>query len=352
MLSTIFIYIKNLQEKHTQKNFIPEQFKSLYHSLRKHNITPYFLLPSNVTTFSYPKVDFDLHIMDCTSILHFFSNTFKNLKIKKEHILIVSDCKEILSFGKTMNVPCVGYMSDREFLPVSHCFESFENLSYSYFVNIWKRFYHFPITISNTKNLKIREFTAEDIPAVFSLHQDVHNTRFLFQQENDYTNFYEKYYAYIKEVYPFYDYGLWAVVHKETGKLIGEFGLQSNVIDNQEEIELGYLLHPSFQGKGLATEAIRSIFRYAKAKLGFQRIVAIIHPNNTPSLQTALRCGMHLERKNFFHGKDACLYAIDLKTDTFFPKQIKANQIGKKVYNLYQAKTDTSVYGKRYKQTK
>lgn len=91
--------------------------------------------------------------------------------------------------------------------------------------------------------------------------------------------------------------GLWATVHKETGKFIGRCGLLPWEIDGKLEVEIAYLLDKSFWHRGLATEAAQGILNYGFEKLNLSRLICLIDPDNTASQKVAERTGMTLDRK-------------------------------------------------------
>jgi RimJ/RimL family protein N-acetyltransferase len=91
--------------------------------------------------------------------------------------------------------------------------------------------------------------------------------------------------------------GLWATVHKETGKFIGRCGLLPWEIGGRLEIEIAYLLDKSFWGQGLATEAARGIMEYGFGRLNLSRLICLIDPHNLASQRVAGKIGMTLERK-------------------------------------------------------
>ena len=91
--------------------------------------------------------------------------------------------------------------------------------------------------------------------------------------------------------------GLWATVHKETGKFIGRCGLLPWDIDGKFEVEIAYLLDKSFWGQGLATEAAKGILRYGFETLKLSRLICLIDPENIGSQNVAKRIGMTLERR-------------------------------------------------------
>ncbi|MEM8590918.1 MAG: GNAT family N-acetyltransferase [Pseudomonadota bacterium] len=57
------------------------------------------------------------------------------------------------------------------------------------------------------------------------------------------------------------------------------------------EPELGYMLRPAFQGKGLAREAAEAARTYAFRQLNFTTLVSTIDPRNAASIQLAERLG-------------------------------------------------------------
>ncbi|MFN8460373.1 MAG: GNAT family N-acetyltransferase [Anaerolineales bacterium] len=55
--------------------------------------------------------------------------------------------------------------------------------------------------------------------------------------------------------------GLWATIHKETGKFIGRWSA-AVTIDGQYDVEVAYTVAEDFWGQGLGTEAARGILQY------------------------------------------------------------------------------------------
>jgi RimJ/RimL family protein N-acetyltransferase len=65
-----------------------------------------------------------------------------------------------------------------------------------------------------------------------------------------------------------------------------------------DEVELGYVLARSAQGRGYATEAASVWIDTALGKLGLSRITAVIHPDNHPSRDLATRLGFRVHRSD------------------------------------------------------
>jgi len=59
-----------------------------------------------------------------------------------------------------------------------------------------------------------------------------------------------------------------AVIVRSTGALIGFCGFFLQIVDETEELEIAYRLHPDFWSRGIATEAARAIRDHAFEGLG------------------------------------------------------------------------------------
>jgi RimJ/RimL family protein N-acetyltransferase len=91
--------------------------------------------------------------------------------------------------------------------------------------------------------------------------------------------------------------GLWATIHKPSGRFIGRCGLLPWTIDDRHEVEVAYLLAREFWGHGLATEAASAIVRYAFDRLALPRLICLIDPANQASIGVAERIGMSFEKQ-------------------------------------------------------
>ncbi|HET6644436.1 MAG TPA: GNAT family N-acetyltransferase [Fimbriimonadales bacterium] len=82
---------------------------------------------------------------------------------------------------------------------------------------------------------------------------------------------------------------------RDTDEPIGQIGLAIQTVDGVDETEVGYILHKRFWGKGYATEGARACVESAR-RLGMERIIALIRPENGPSMRVAHRLGMEFEK--------------------------------------------------------
>lgn len=141
-----------------------------------------------------------------------------------------------------------------------------------------------------TERLILREMMAEDLPALRKILQD---PEVMYAYEHAFSE---------KEVIQWFEnqlrrywedgFGLWAVVLKSSGKMIGQCGLTYQDFDGKRVVEVGYLFQKAFWHKGYAAEAAQACKRYAFDVLGQSEVYSIIRDNNIPSQQVAQKNGM------------------------------------------------------------
>ncbi|MBA7556411.1 hypothetical protein ES705_49119 [subsurface metagenome] len=74
-------------------------------------------------------------------------------------------------------------------------------------------------------------------------------------------------------------------------------------VEGKTEIELTYIFASPAWGKGYATEIAQSLKQYAFKKLGIERLIALIKPENAASERVAVKIGMIMEKKVIRPGK-------------------------------------------------
>lgn len=96
--------------------------------------------------------------------------------------------------------------------------------------------------------------------------------------------------------YQQYGFGIWAIVEKQSGKIIGNAGLNHTEISlkgkTQKIVEIGYLLHRDFWGKGYGSEVARMCVKYGFETLGLEEVYCLIKEDNLSSLKVAKKLSM------------------------------------------------------------
>ena len=151
--------------------------------------------------------------------------------------------------------------------------------------------------ILETKHLILRHLVMDDLGKLFALYRDPEIRKYFPEGVLTLEETKEEleWHMYGHPRHP--ELGLWATIHKESGKFIGRCGLLPWEIDDRPEVEIAYLLDKSFWGQGLATEAARGLMEYGFEKLHLSRLICLIDPDNIASQRVAEHIGMTLERK-------------------------------------------------------
>lgn len=144
--------------------------------------------------------------------------------------------------------------------------------------------------ILETKRLQLREMTQADFSELSKILQ---NDEVMYAYEGAFNE---------EEVQEWLDrqinrykkdgFGLWAVIQKETGNLIGQCGLTLQDYKNDKVMEVGYLFQKEHWHHGYASEAAIACKEYAFDKWNANVIYSIIRDTNIPSQNVAVRNGM------------------------------------------------------------
>ena len=96
--------------------------------------------------------------------------------------------------------------------------------------------------------------------------------------------------SYVEHMYRFYDFGMYALEEKETGKIIGHVGLGlTENASGDPMVTLGYVIASKYRKRGIAYKACTKILTYAKNSLELEQIYIQVHPENMPSIALGRR---------------------------------------------------------------
>lgn len=95
--------------------------------------------------------------------------------------------------------------------------------------------------------------------------------------------------------YQEWNFGLWAVILKETNQMIGQCGLTMQPWKDENVLEIGYLFERTYWHKGYTIEAAKACKKYAFEILKADEVCSIIRDTNIASQKVAIRNGMTIK---------------------------------------------------------
>lgn len=142
-----------------------------------------------------------------------------------------------------------------------------------------------------TARLQMREFTLEDIDAVFEFTSNEIVSKYtrdagFVKNKADAAGIIQNVW---RTDYARYGYGRYALIHKAEQKIIGFCGVK--FVEKRNGSDLGYRLLPQYWGQGLAFEAAKATMKYARNELKLTRIVAEAVDENVASNKILLALG-------------------------------------------------------------
>lgn len=173
------------------------------------------------------------------------------------------------------------------------------------------RYLQLPWEITETERCLVREITEEDIDELYEIYADPGISRYtegLFkdrEKEREYIR------NYIKNKYRFFEYGIWLVIDRASGKAIGRAGFENRA--GFEDPELGYVIAAEYQRRGYAYEVCSALLKYAAGQLGFMRINAFTAKENTASVKLLKKLGFERREEIMIDGNAHERYNIKVK---------------------------------------
>lgn len=210
-----------------------------------------------------------------------------------EYTFAVTDCEEWAKKLRAEGVPVAVYLhpgnEDQDLSGFLYAVEDPEDIDSDYMEKACLRLLGMPWKILETERCLVRETTVEDVEEFYEIYKHPMITRYMEdlypekEQEKEYIR------QYIEQVYTFWEFGVWTVVEKESGAVIGRAGFSFR--EGYEDPEIGFLIGVPWQRQGYAEEVCRAILDYGREVLGFGTVQAFVRPENTASINLCHRLG-------------------------------------------------------------
>jgi RimJ/RimL family protein N-acetyltransferase len=147
--------------------------------------------------------------------------------------------------------------------------------------------------IVETRRLRLREITTDDLDAVAGMVGDEEQMRFYARPRT-----YAEAAAWIERTRATYrerGFGFWAVESRPDARFIGYCGIRPLTLDGVPETEIGWHIDKGVWNRGIATEAAVAARDVAAQRFEQARLVAIIRPENAASCRVAEKIGLRRE---------------------------------------------------------
>lgn len=253
-----------------------------------------------VSAFS-EKIADKVHTLECrlqdSLKVSLFQDYLKPNQIPFENSMFVVDHDDLAGKLLEANAYIAGYEHDENrdlpLLKMDYIISDLEDLEKEDLEFMWNRITGQPCDVLETKRLFIRETTVEDVDAFYSIYKNPEITAYmepLFENPDEERAYQE---MYIKNVYGLYGYGVWTVIEKKSGKIIGRAGVAPRA--GCEEPELGFVIGKEWQGQGYAYEACEAVLSYVKKEFEINRVIAVVHKENEASKGLCNKLGFKLD---------------------------------------------------------
>lgn len=169
--------------------------------------------------------------------------------------------------------------------------------------------------VLDTPRLVMRPLAAEDVHDLHDAFSDPEAMRFMdFTAAQSFADS-ARYLSTYLFVLPAW-HATWALVCRESEKVVGFANYHHRENWNQR-LEIGFFLHPAFQGRGLMAEALTALLAYCFEQLAMERIEVTTSPDNSAAIRLIERLGFRFEGGPMRHRqrvgnvfRDLSMYAL------------------------------------------
>ena len=166
------------------------------------------------------------------------------------------------------------------------------------------------MNIIKTERLLINRITLDDAPYILELMNDKDWIRNIGDRGMKSIEDVEEYIrTKFLKTYEESNIGFYSLILQKSHEFIGIAGLVDR--EGIDYIDIGYGLLPDYRGKGYALEASQAIYDYGYKELKIEKIVAIVNPDNSSSIQLLSKLGLKFEKMVRFpdEEKDIMLFS-------------------------------------------
>ena len=139
--------------------------------------------------------------------------------------------------------------------------------------------------ILETNRLILREMTDDDFSALKMVISDPETMKYYPKPYDD--EGVQKWIDWCKSSYKENGFGLWAVILKKSGDMIGDCGVSMQFINDEYRPEIGYHLRKDYHKMGIGKEMTKAVKDYFFTHFNYDEVYSYMNVDNIPSIKTA-----------------------------------------------------------------
>lgn len=222
-----------------------------------------------------------------------FSTDLKTRSGSEETFIALCDSDQAIAYFHRKGFPVIAFShddnTDESLMASPWLILSADALTPEFLEEVYCRHYRLPLTITDTARCHLRELLMEDLPFLMELQKEneTNPDGCFFPTDCEDPDLFLR--EYIQHQYPFYNYGLYAVLEKEQNTFLGIAGFSTPLESDVEDmdIEISYALLKRHQHKGYMSEVLESLIAREKENGRFDQLTARIHRSNHASIHMA-----------------------------------------------------------------
>jgi len=173
----------------------------------------------------------------------------------------------------------------------------------------------YPTPALHTARLKLRPIIDTDAPEIFAMRGSPEVMKYADRAPASSLAEVEEWITNMDKLQQKSEAIMWGITLHNTDTLIGTIGFW-HMQPEHYRAEIAYMMIPAYQGKGLMTEAITEVTRYAFDKIKLHSIEANVNPANQASIAVLQKTNFvregYFKESFYYKGKflDSAIYSL------------------------------------------
>ena len=192
--------------------------------------------------------------------------------------------------------------------------ELLEEVDYEVVDMAYRRLAGIPWEIFKTERCIVRETIVEDVDSLYGIYGEPAITQYMEDLYEDRDEEIAYIRDYRRRMYGFYGYGIWSILSRQDGQVIGRAGISWR--EEFDVPELGFVIGVPWQRQGYAYEVCSAILQYAWKEIGFKQIQALVMEHNEKSAALCRKLGFEDNGITVLENVRYILYKMQLSRST------------------------------------